>query len=137
MKKTISILVVLCILFSCCSCGTASLDDSCEKADELLSKYSRICKASCYYEGEYTKIEGVYCYAVVATLSSEAVEMAGADWSIFSGALMEKVSQDILKSVYPSLTKLFNPHDVEVAIFVRDPYGETHNMILRDEIYDA
>ena len=135
MKKAISALLTLCILLACCSCGTDSLDTSCEKADKLLSDYSKKLTASCYYEGEYTKIQGVYCYAVIATLSQEVVEMAGKDWSIFSGATMARVSQDILEKVYPSLTNLFEPHDVDVAIFVQNPYGETYSMILRGEIH--
>ena len=131
MKKIFLMLLVIGIVFSCCSCGVNSIEEACDKADKMLVEFSKKGEAWCSYEGEYEKIDGVYYYCVEACADSSVSEE-----ELYIDALMVNVAEKIHKNVYPDLQKVFNKFDVDVIIVVCEYDGTSHKIIMNDEVND-
>ena len=54
-KKTVLLLLLFAMLFSLCSCGAPkTLDEACQKADQLVGKWDRKGTNVSGYEGHYS-----------------------------------------------------------------------------------
>ena len=128
MKKVFSLLLAIGIIISFSSCGVKSIEDACAKADKMLVQYSKNRVVDCTYEGEYTKMNGVYYYYVEATAPTLDID------SRYTAAVITSLAQRIEKEVYPNLQSLFEKFDVDVIIAVCDSRGKAHNFILNGNI---
>lgn len=60
-KKTVLLLLLFAMLFSLCSCGAPkTLDEACQKADQLVGKWDRKGTNVSGYEGHYSENSNAY-----------------------------------------------------------------------------
>ena len=137
MKKIVFILAILLLLLSVSSCGVRTVEDACEKADEMLVKWSKERLGDCSYEGEYYKIEGVYHYVVTAkikySLSHPEIKVLDNPEYVIV-AYMNDRRDTIKNTAYNELDKLFEKFDVPVVVAIADCDGKPYYLIYNGEI---
>lgn len=109
-KKTVLLLLLFAMLFSLCSCGAPkTLDEACQKADQLVGKWDRKGTNVSGYEGHYSKNSNAYIVTTYSLTAADETESA-----------KEFVARRNCEFVYDGLKDIFSDFDVHIAVIMVD-----------------
>lgn len=113
MKKILAILMVAVMCFGLCACGSSSVYDAIDKAEDQLREFSSVTYNGYKYRGEYSADTNVY----VVVMDYKTYGGSTAD----TIALDKMISKTASKEVYKKISKIFKKHDTTVNILMWYP----------------
>ena len=121
-------MLALCVSFCACG-GEKTIEDACEKADELVAQWNTEKANSCSFRSEYDA--GSRLYIVYARYSASVNSMDATQAAFTKNRIAEGLRDE--QSV--KLEKLFADFDVSVSFILSDANGKnTHCWIVDGEI---